>query len=464
METLMLIVGLVSMVMTALVVFVLLTLRRVVPTNMVHIVQSAKMSTPYGRGKPAGNTYYSWPSWVPILGISVTQFPESIFQVSLDNYEAYDSARLPFVVDVTAFFRVDNSETAAQRVASFHELNQQLVSVLQGSVRRILATNKLEEIMQERGSLGQQFTTEVLEQIKEWGVLPVKTIEFMDLRDSSKSIVIANIMAKEQSRIEKESRVAVAENHREAQLKEIDATRTVEVQRQDAQQQVGLRTAEKDQTVGIANEQARQQIQAQAKVTAERNMDVKRVEDVKSAEIFKDVAVVKAEQDREVKVVNADADKQVKVVTAEGEKSATVTRAEGQLEAAKLNAQGVEAEGIAKGTAEQAILMAPINTQITLAKEIGSNEGYQQYLITIKQVEVSRDVGMEMAKAMQGADLKVIANSGDIQGGVAKLGDLFTPKGGTNLTGMLTALSQSVEGKALVDGLVTRLAGTTTAA
>lgn len=426
-------------------------LRRVVPTNMVHIVQSSKRTSSYGRGKPAGNTYYAWPSWVPILGISITQFPESIFQVTLDNYEAYDSARLPFVVDVTAFFRVDNSETAAQRVSTFNELHQQLVSVLQGSVRRILATNNLEEIMQERGSLGQQFTDEVLLQIKEWGVQTVKTIEFMDLRDSSKGVVIANIMAKEQSRIDKESRVAVAANKQEAHLKEIDAARTVEVQKQDAEQQVGLRTAEKDKTVGIANEQAKQDVQASAKITAERNMEVKRVESIKAAEIQKDVLVIKAEQDKQVQIVNAEATKATSVTEAEGKKQSTVTIAEGELEAAKLNAKGIEAEGVAKGVAEQAILMAPINTQITLAKEIGSNEGYQQYLVTIKQVEVSRDVGMEMAKAMQSADLKIIANSGDIQKGMTNLGDMFTPAGGTNLTGMLAALAATEQGKALVD-------------
>lgn len=136
--------------------YILITLRRVVPTNMVHIVQSSATSTPYGRGKEAGNTYYAWPEWVPKLGVTVSQFPESIFKVTLDNYEAYDSARLPFMVDIVAFFRVDNAETAAQRVASFSELNNQLTSVLQGAVRRILATNHLEEIMQERGSLGEQ--------------------------------------------------------------------------------------------------------------------------------------------------------------------------------------------------------------------------------------------------------------------------------------------------------------------
>jgi flotillin len=248
-------------------VLMLFMLRRVVPTNMVHIVQSSKKTTPYGRGKEAGNTYYEWPAWIPYFGVTVTQFPESNFQVSLDNYDAYDTNRLPFVVDVTAFFRVDNAETAAQRISSFNELKLQLISVLQGSVRRILATNQLEDIMQERSSLGQQFTAEVKDQIKEWGVVPVKTIEFMDLRDSPKAQVIANIMAKEQSRIDKESRVAVAANQQEAKLKEIDAQRTVEVQRQDAEQQVGLRTAEKDKAVGIAQQQANQEVLTQKKET-----------------------------------------------------------------------------------------------------------------------------------------------------------------------------------------------------
>lgn len=431
---------------------VILSLRRVVPTNMVHIVQSKAASTPYGRGKPAGNTYYAWPAWLPFVGVTVTQFPESIFQVNLSDYEAYDSARLPFMVDVTAFFRVDNAETVAQRVSHFTELTTQLMSVLQGSVRRILATNKLEDIMQERASLGQQFTDEVKSQIEEWGVLPVKTIEFMDIRDSSKGNVIANIMAKEKSRIEKESRVVVAENIREAETKEIDAKRVVEVQRQDAEQQIGIRTAEKDKLVGISNEQAKQDILAANKVTTEKNMEVQRVQEVKSAEIRKDVARVTAEQEKQVTVINAEANQQQLVVTATG-----------QLEAAKRNAEGIKVEGDAKAAAEQAMLMAPVNTQITLAKEIGNNDGYQQYLITIRQVEANQTVGMEMAKAFANADLKVIANAGDVGSGITKLGGVVSSAGGTNLAAMIEGLTQSDAGKALVGSVINRIAGSTTA-
>jgi flotillin len=293
-----------------------------------------------------------------------------------------------------------------------------------------------------------------------WGVLPVKTIEFMDLRDSPKSMVIANIMAKEQSRIEKESRVRVAENKRSAELAEIDAHREVDVQRQDAEQQVGLRVAEKEKVVGIANEQAQQEIKVSAKTTAEREMEVKKVTQVRGAEIDRDVAVVKAEQDKKVKVVNAEAEKEALVVSAEGDKQSRTVRAEGDLQAALKDAEGIRARGEANASAEQAMLMAPVVTQIKLAEEIGANEGYQQYLVTIEQVKASRDVGLEMARAMQQADLKVIANGGDIQQGIGKLTDLFTPAGGTSLTGMLSALAQSPEGASLVKGLSSRLAGT----
>jgi flotillin len=452
-------VGIVGLIVVAIMAYVILSLRRVVPTNMVHIVQTGKKTIAYGKGKDAGNSYYAWPLWIPVVGVTVTEFPESIFRVSLSDYEAYDATRLPFIVDVTAFFRVDLAETAAQRVANFGELESQLMAVLQGSVRRILATNKLEDIMQARSSLGMQFTEEVQRQIQEWGVLPVKTIEFMDIRDSKGSNVIANIMAKEKSRIEMESRVEVAQNQREAQLKEIDAQRTVEVQKQDAIQQVGLRTAEKDKAVGIADEQAKQEIKMQAKVTAEKNMAVIQVEQVRSAEIAKEVAIVEAEKDRQVLTVNAEAQKTAVVTKAVGDKESVVVKAEGDLAAAKNKAEGDRAMGFAAADAEKAMLMAPVETQITLAKEIGENEGYQNYLITIKKVEVGGQVGLKTAEALGAADLKIIANAGDVMGGIGKLGDALSTSGGTNFAGMLAALAQTSEGQALVGGLVDRISG-----
>lgn len=464
--------GVLLLLLSVIVVLLAIKYRRVVPTNMTHIVQQSKKTVAYGREQEGGNTYYAWPSWVPRIGVTVTDLPDSNFQVTLNDYEAYDTARLPFVVDVTAFFRIKDAGQAAQRVANFEQLKIDLKAVLQGAVRRILATNDLRSIMESRSSLGEQFTSEVKTQIEQWGVETVKTIEFMDLRDSKTSAVIENIMAMEKSRIEKESRVSVAENRRAAQMAEIDAQRTIDVQQQDALQQVGQRTAEKEKAVGIAREQAQQEVLDAAKTTAERTMAVQEVEQTRAAEIARGVALVKAEQDKSVAVVAADAQRQTQVVRAAGEKDAQVVKAEGDklaviakaegdmkavmakadgdLVAAQKDAEGIRARGEASAAAEEALLRAPVTTQIELAKEIGTNASYQQYLITIEQVRAGRDVGMKMADALGEADLKVIANTGDIQQGVSSLGDLFTPAGGTKIAGMMAALNQTEEGQQLL--------------
>lgn len=417
--------------------------RRVVPTNMVHIVQSSKKTVSYGRGRDAGNTYYAIPSFIPVFGVTVTQFPESIFDISLRDYEAYDTGRLPFVVDIKAFFRIADSQIAAQRVANFQELQSQLMGVLQGAVRGILGNNRLENIMQDRSNLGEQFTKEVNDQLQEWGVTTAKMIEFMDIRDSSGSQVIYNMMAKEKSRIEMESRVTVANNIREAEMKEIEANREIALSKTQAQQQVGIRQAEADKEVGIAKEKSNQEVQSETKITTERLMEVKKVEEVKSAEIAKEVAVVKAQQDKEVQVVNADA-----------EKEATVRIAAGKLDATKKDAEGIQAVGAAKAEAEKQMLLAPVNAQLTLAKEIGENQAYQEYLVKVENIKASQAVGVEMAGAIKAADLKIIANGGDVQSGIGNLADIFTPKGGTSIGGMLTALGQTEEGQALLEKVV----------
>ena len=62
-------------------ILIILDLRRVVPTNQVHIVQRAKQTISYGKDTPNGNTYYEFPSWIPVLGITkvVCLFPYLIW-------------------------------------------------------------------------------------------------------------------------------------------------------------------------------------------------------------------------------------------------------------------------------------------------------------------------------------------------------------------------------------------------
>jgi flotillin len=434
----------------AVTVFWVLNLRVVVPANEVHTLQRSKTQTSYGKDQDGGNTYYNWPSWIPVLGLTRILLPVSVFDLSLHSYDAYDKERVPFKIDVTAFFRINQSNIAAQRVASFSELKEQLTSVVQGAVRTILASHEIDQIMTERSTFGDQFTKEVAEQLKNWGVEPVKNIELMDIRDADGSKVIANIMAKRTSTIEKDSRVAVAENTRLAKTAEIESAREIQMRDQEAQLQIGQKTADKEKAIGIAKEQSTQAVLEQQKETTTRTMAVREIEVTRNAEIDRAAAVVKANETKDVAIVRAEGDKQQAVINAEADKQKTTLIAEGNLEAQKRSAQGIEAEGLARAAAEKALQLAPVEAQIVLAKEIGGNAGYQKYLIDLRNVEKDERVGVEQSKALQKADIKVITNAGTPAAGLTSVMDIFSPAGGTAMAGAVEAFVQSDTGKALV--------------
>lgn len=435
--------------------FWVIALRRVVPVNEVHIIQTRKNTVSYGKGF-ASNTYYEWPSRIPLIGLQRVTLPVSNFSIDLPDYAAYDKERVPFLVHVMAFFRISDSNTCAQRVASFEELKEQLTAIVQGSVRTVLAAHEIDQIMLDRSRFGEAFTKEVQPQLGGWGVEAIKNIELMDIRDSKDSDVIHNIMAKRTSGIERESRLVVADNSRQAEMAEIAAKREIEMSRQLAAEQVGLRTAEKDKNVGVANEQASQQVKVQQRETAAKEMDVVQVKNVRGAEIDREVAVITAAQAKEVAIVQADAAKQVAIVSAEGNKQQTVLTAEGKLEAAKRNAEGIAVEGNAKGTAETAILMAPVDAQIKLAEKIGSDQGYQNYLLGIRNIEAAQAVGTAQAEALKSADVKVISNAGTPGKGLSSVMDLFSADGGTAIASMLEGLAQSPEGKKMLQKFVSK--------
>jgi flotillin len=329
-----------------------LLFRTIVKTDQVHIVQSGKDTISYGKGQAAGNVYYKWPSSWPKIGLVVKIMQVSNFDLSLDNYPAYDQDRVPFKVDIAAFFRIEDTNKAAQRVESIEELREQLKSIVQGAVRTILAAHSIDEIMTQRDTFGTSFTQQVEEGLKSWGVVPVKNLELMDIRDADESKVIENIMAKKKSFIEMESRQQVAENNQNAELKEIEAEREVEIQRQQKEQAIGQRTAEKEQAVGIADEEAQQKIKEAQAVTAEKDMAVQRVNDVRSAEIAVEVAT----QNKEAAVIDAAA------TLAEGNAQAAVRKAIFEADNAlelKLTLQKETAIGVAEALASSGVDLVP---------------------------------------------------------------------------------------------------------
>lgn len=298
-----------------------LSLRRIVPTNVVHIVQQGNKTISYGVGKQS-NVYYEFPKWMPFYGVEVRELPVSNFGVDLPKYSAYDKDRVPFEVDVKAFFHIADTNKAAEKVASYQDLLGQLNNVVQGAVRSILAKSKLEQIMEERSMFGQQFTDAVKEDLKSWGVEPIKSIELMDVRDTPGSNVIHQIMAKRISAIDMESRTEVAKNTKAAEQAELEARKEValtaatterisgEAQAASAEA-IGIARAKSSKNKGIAEQESYSQIAQAKRATAEQEMEVIKVNEIKQAEIDREKAIIFAEQEKRQIQIDAEDRKSV---------------------------------------------------------------------------------------------------------------------------------------------------------
>ena len=458
--------------LAVLLILYILGLRRIVPTNEVHIVQRNQQTLSYGKDTNNGNVYYQIPAWIPKYGVVVSKLPSTIIDVTLDRYEAYDKDRLPFVVDIKAFFRISDFATAASRVFTVAELKDQLTSIVQGAARSILAKEYVEDIMSKRTEYGEEFTKEVSSQLKEWGVVAVKNIELMDIKDSHDEEVIANIMMKKKSAIEMERRTEVAKNLKLAQESEILAKQEIELKQQDANRVVGLRQAQVQQEVGIANEQQLQQVQAQAKITAEKEMEVKQVREVRAAEISKQAATVKAEEERSVIEVNAqavvtkaDADKKVAILNAQAlqekvkleadaDKTRIELKADADLKVAKNAAQGIDAKGKAEANARELMEKAQVAGQIELSAKIGENKEYQDFVVRQRQVEAMEAIGVEQAKNLANAQIKIFANAGSVADGVSSAGKVLNPKTGLDLSSMLESFASTPVGEKITEKLL----------
>lgn len=438
-------------------------LRRVVAPNQVHIVRKSRKTDVYGgskAGETSGNSYYEFPAGLPVIGVTVMKLPLDIFDIDLIGYEAYDQDRVPFVVDIKAFFRISDFIKAAERISNVVELEKQLRGIVEGAVRSILAKQKLDTIMEDRATYGEEFTKEISEQLKEWGVETVKSIELMDVRDAKGEVVISNIMEKQKSHISMESRVQVAKNKKLAEEAEILSDQEIELKKQEKEQIVGIRTADAKKAKGIADEEAAQEIEMAKKTTAEKKMEVLKVETIRKAEIDKEAAIVKANEEQEKAVinkkktvVNAEATKAQQELDAEAKLTIITKEAEGKRVAAEKNAEAIKLEGTASADAKSAMELAIISGQVELAAKIGENQGYQDYLVRVRQVEAQEQIGVANAKALENAQVKVLAQGGNASEGMNNVLDLFSAKGGANIAAGIEALASSEVGKSLLEKL-----------
>lgn len=418
-------------------VILMMAWRVVVPTDHIHVVQRRKTSMAYGHNMPGGNVYFKVPSFVPYFGITVAVMPTAIFSVAVNKYDAYDKARVPFLIDVMSFFQIDDALEASKRVRSIQELESQLQNTVRSAVRRVLSSFPIDEIMGSRSTLNKEFLTEVAEQTKNWGV-KVNSIEFMNIEDYPGTRVVTNIMDKERTTIEMESRKKVAANMQAAELAEIEARQTVD-----------LRAVEKNRIVSLQSQQAAQTVNEEAAKTKLTEAAVKRVETMQAQEIEKSRQEVAA--DMAASILNKEAAGRATAMRTEAEGFKNAKVLEGEGEASKVKSVGtaeanvVEATGLAEAQAKlkMAEALAKYNDagmsieklkaliEIETAKYAALGQGFNKADVKIVQSgEGSSLLGIPL-NAKSGADIDVFLKElgiGSVGEAVAKLKEAVTKK------------------------------------
>lgn len=438
-----LIVGIAVASVLGIVVLCAVAWRRVVPNDQVHVVRSRSASVAYGNGMDR-NVYYEVPSHFPYFGVVVSKVSTSNFPISFEGYDAYDLAKVPFAVDITAFFQVSDPLTVAKRVTSMDELQSQLSNVVKGAVRRVLAGHDIEKIMGSRSELSKEFVTEVGEQTQNWGI-KVLNLEFMDISDWSDTHVITQIQNKEKSTIDMASRTKVAENEKTARLAEIAAAETA-----------ALRDAERVETVSVRQEKAKQVVAEQGAITKARDLEVVKVETVKNQEIVREKSVVIAQTQKDVDVINAEKD----VIIAERRKDAQLTTADGNAMAAKRNAEGVRDANVLEGDGQAQKVSLVGNAEADVIKATGvARADAQDKMAEALTKQNAGALGMEefrvkesvetakwraIGDGLKAAEIKIVMSPA----GARVLGVGLDAEGGATLTSFIEQLPASLKGHA----------------
>ena len=171
----------------------IMTLRKVVATNEVHIVQSKNKTVVYGKNTKTGNVYRAIPPWVPGFGVVVTQLPSTILNISFNDFVVRDSNLIPFVVNLRAYAVIEDYILAATRIFTINEVKEHLTGVLQSTVRKMFAKYTLMGILERRNSLGEELTEACKEEFKLWGTAPLGTIELVSIGDYKDYKIIQTI-------------------------------------------------------------------------------------------------------------------------------------------------------------------------------------------------------------------------------------------------------------------------------
>lgn len=358
------------------------TTYRIVPPTEAHLV-----TTQSGRfvassddslsidGEQVKKAYFAIPSFIPFFGTQVRVMDVTIKEINLGQ-ETFEKNQARFIVDTSAKYRIKNIKTAAETFSDDKEVEDQLKGVMASSVRDVTSKVDVIEARSNKQAMEDSVKKVMGKNFEAWG-LELVNFQVVDLRDTADSKIISNISLRREKEIESDTRQQNAERIRLARVKEAESD---EASRQ--------REIERDQRVAEQEQIKNMKISEQEKIAQEKHYEVIRVQEVKTAEIAKQRAIIEAEQKRDYENII----KEQKRLEGEGDRLKQEEQAKG--EAAPIRERGL-AEADALNKKQEALnKFTPQAIQALTAEQV---------------VSANKDIGVETAKSLGRADVKVFA-------------------------------------------------------
>lgn len=338
-----------------------------VPPNEVLVVYGRKTKEGRGYRVVAGGAAFIMPVFeeYSMISLNLIQIP-----LKIENTPNIDGVLI--TVEAVGNVKISSEPellgAAIERFLGYglEEIERQIHDILEGQLRQIIGTLRVEEIVQKREKITEQVTQNAAIDLAKIGI---RCDLILVNRISDNQGYIEALGKKRTAEVIRDASIGQAEAERDATIRASNAKREGEQTRLDNEAQVAAAQRDLDmkkaQYMAQVAEQDAIAAQAGPKANAIAVQEVKRQE-VKVQEIETEARIAVALKEAERKeqelvgtqIRPAEAQRQAVVVAAEGEANAAVVRAEAEAKAARARAEGQKAAAIALAEAERVKLTA----------------------------------------------------------------------------------------------------------
>jgi flotillin len=401
-------------IILAIVVIFTFACYRIVDPSEAHLVITPTnkfvVSADDGIATNKKRTYFAIPSWVPFIGRAIRIMDVTIKEAIVEQ-ETYEKSQARYYVRSSLKYRIASVSTAAETFVDVADLENQLKEVIQASVRAVTVKYDVVDARAMKNKMQDEIKNEMDKNLSQWG-LELVNFQLVDFQDTKNSSIISDISKRREAEIQSTTRQQVAVKQKEARMQEAESD---ELARK--------REIEKEKVIGEQEQLKAQKISEMQKDAMTKQYDVTQVSVIRTAEIEKQRAIVAAEQSLATETINKDK----KIMEGQGDR----LRLEEQ---AKGNAAKILQDGLAEAQAKDALQKA-LNL-------FGDNA--IRALVAEKVVAKDQAIGVETAKALSQADVKVFSGGGD------------SGKSGFDLGKMIT--SMSVADPTTADAMLNKIA------